>query len=1343
MNIRLVQLLFCLLCFSIQARAYNAEDKTFVRIDSRMGLSQNNVKCITQDSFGFMWFGTKNGLCRFDGRTARMVSVQDRHTGHANQNVSALWASSDGTLWVGTDRGVFRYDILSDSFMQVDVAASDGARMTNWVSNIIPDADGKSLWILLPEEGLFRVSTDGKRMSHYLGRSNRTKQTFSSICKSADGTLWVSGWSTGLYHFDARHDRFVMVNRDANGRSLMELQSNTLSACGDSLVIACQNGELFYYDCKRSLLHDNLLQDFSHTIVRNAFVRQRHVYVGTYDGLYDLDLSAGQSHHYAYDRNNPNSLSDDIVYTGYFDRMGGLWVGTMFGGVSYAAHEKSKFRTVTMDAAGRRFSSDRIREMVEDDEQRLWITTEDGGLNCYDLRSHDIRSNVGELGISGENFTTCIAYHSGNVLVGINKLGIKVIDVQTGVARMVRNAQLGLPETATPYSIRFDSLDRLWVGTDWGLYQSKQAETKDVWEILQRLSPVAGLENMWIYDLQQDRKGNVWVACMGSGLYRIDARTGKMHHFTNRADQSYSLSSDCVSSIYQDTKGRLWFSTDRGGICRYREKTDDFEHYSRKEGLPDDVAYAAVEDAMGNLWFGTNNGLVRFNPSSAEVHAFHLQQGLPGNQFNYKSAIACSDGLIYIGGIDGLVAFGATQGADASLAIRDVPFFFTRLLVDGQEVSPAEEHALLKQSILQTSDITLPSGSSNVALEVALLSFPLSKMVNYYYRLDPVDKTWTQSSDVALSFSNLAAGDYTLRVRASSLGVEDDYKEILLNIHVMPSPWLSWWAILLYVLTLTACLAIGFWHYKNRKEKQFMERKRLFEDEKEKEMNRSKLQFFTEITHEIRTPLTLINGPLEVISKKNIEDEQLCKQIAVMKQNTDRLLNLVSQLQDFQKLGAGELKLRLETVNLSALLRATIDRFEPTFTIRNKQLIIHTLQADIMAHIDREAITKVISNLLNNALKYGEKTCVVQLRKEAGNVILSVWSDGEAITDEHAQAIFDPFVQLDHHATHEGAGIGLALSRSLVAKHGGSLELVPSNERTGNEFQLKLVADEADMPPTQLHLENDVTLDDNLLSVTDDSVGASILLVEDEESVRTFTSEQLRERFVVETATNGAEALTMLHQNRYDLVVTDVMMPEMDGIELCRHIKQDIDLSHIPVIFLTAKNDLQSKLNGLRVGAEGYVEKPFSVEFLCQLAASILTNRQKEREAFAKRPFFPLKNMQMSNEDEQLMQKAMEVIEQHLSDESFNVDAMADAMCMSRSSLLRKIKKLFDMPPLDFIRLVRLKKAAELIRQGKYKIGEVSEMVGFSNHGYFSKLFARQFGVTPHEYENQVRSKKQ
>lgn len=969
MNIRLVQLLFCLLCFSIQARAYNAEDKTFVRIDSRMGLSQNNVKCITQDSFGFMWFGTKNGLCRFDGRTVRMVSVLDRHTGHANQNVSALWASSDGTLWVGTDRGVFRYDILSDSFMQVDVAAFDGARMTNWVSNIIPDADGKSLWILLPEEGLFRVSTDGKRMSHYLGRSNRTKQTFSSICKSADGTLWVSGWSTGLYHFDARHDRFVMVNRDANGRSLMELQSNTLSACGDSLVIACQNGELFYYDCKRSLLHDNLLQDFSHTIVRNAFVRQRHVYVGTYDGLYDLDLSAGQSHHYAYDRNNPNSLSDDIVYTGYFDRMGGLWVGTMFGGVSYAAHEKSKFRTVTMDAAGRRFSSDRIREMVEDDEQRLWITTEDGGLNCYDLRSHDIRSNVGELGISGENFTTCIAYHSGNVLVGINKLGIKVIDVQTGVARMVRNAQLGLPETATPYSIRFDSLDRLWVGTDWGLYQSKQAETKDVWEILQRLSPVAGLENMWIYDLQQDRKGNVWVACMGSGLYRIDARTGKMHHFTNRADQSYSLSSDCVSSIYQDTKGRLWFSTDRGGICRYREKTDDFEHYSRKEGLPDDVAYAAVEDAMGNLWFGTNNGLVRFNPSSAEVHAFHLQQGLPGNQFNYKSAIACSDGLIYIGGIDGLVAFGATQGADASLAIRDVPFFFTRLLVDGQEVSPAEEHALLKQSILNTTDITLSSGSSNIALEVALLSFPLSKMVNYYYRLDPVDKTWTQSSDVALSFSNLAAGDYTLRVRASCQGVEDDYKEIVLNIHIQSSPWLSWWALLLYALFLVACLTVGYGYY-------------------------------------------------------------------------HRYYQRPSQQPSIAEDVSGECPAQHPTL-------------------------------------------------------YEEQPLVSAPLEMSGNKTL---------------------------------------------------------------------------------------------------------------------------------------------------------------------------------------------------------------------------------------------------EDEQLMQKAMEVIEQHLSDESFNVDAMADAMCMSRSSLLRKIKRLFDMPPLDFIRLVRLKKAAELIQQGKYKIGEVSEMVGFSNHGYFSKLFVRQFGVTPHEYENQVKN---
>ena len=1370
-------LILTLLLACLSGRAHFSHDDAFLRIDSRIGLSQNNVKSIVQDSYGFMWFGTKNGLCRYDGRTLQQFRVIDQQRGTSNQNVSALAASPGGVLWVGTDRGVFRYDISSDRFTQIDLAASDGARMTNWVSNIIVTRHGE-IWMLLPEEGLFRLAPDGKKLSHYLDSSVVPNRHFSCLCITDDGTLWVSGWNVGLYRYDAKKDLFVFENQDTNGRSLMDIQANTICAQGDSITIASQNGLLFFYDYKRALLHDNTLQDFSHTIVRNALTVNNHVFVGTYDGLYDLNLTANNARHFTYERSNDTSISDNIIYTTFADRQGGIWIGTMFGGVSYASHKTPKFRAIEIDTQGNRLSSERIREMDEDDYGYLWITTEDRGLNRIDLRNGHIDNRIGQLGFTGEEFTTTITHHNGTIFVGINKLGIKTIDTQTGHTQMFRNENIGLPQTATAYSIMFDNNHRMWVGTDWGVYRS--TITGSMWQSssgnpnnsahfkgravkeIFSLEPVDGLQNVWVYDLHTDRKGNVWIASMGSGLYHLDVKSGKIHHWNNHQDNQRSLSSDCVSSIFEDHKGNIWLSTDRGGICRYVEKTDDFERFSREEGLSDDVAYAILEDRRGNLWFGTNNGLQQFNPQTGETHLFHTQHGLPGNQFNYKSAHACSNGQFYIGGIHGLVTFDGNQTNEKTVADRDSLFYFTRLWIDGTEASPDLPESPLRQSILKTNEITLPSGSSNLTLEVALLSFANAKTTTYAYYLEPANKTWTTVPDGIINFANLAAGTYLLRVRAINLGNDADFVEKTLRIHVLPSPWFSSWAIALYLLLAALLLALAFRIYKKRKDKQFFERQHLFEVEKEKEMNQKKVQFFTEIAHEIRTPLTLINGPLEIVAEADIRDDKVRKNIAVMKHNTQRLLNLVSQLLDFQRVGASELTWQTESVNVNDLLHETIERFEPSFAIRQKKLTMQATDADIIVQTDREALTKVISNLINNALKYGKQECIVKLQKSTADSLtvvqnsenelftLSVWSDGESIPQEYAEHIFEPFVQFNGEQSSkfkDGVGIGLPLSRSLAERLGGTLCLAPTDGHLGNEFRLTLPLQPKTSKNQDLKysnnqlLKNSETLTDNLFKESKDQLGFTILLVEDDIEIRQFVSERLSENFIVESAANGQEAIDIINATHIDLIITDAMMPIMNGIELCRHIKEDIDLSHIPVIFLTAKNDLDSKLSALRAGAEGYVEKPFSCAYLCQLVTSILSNRQKEREAFAKHPFFPIKNMQMSHEDEELMQKAIEVINKHLSDETFNVEAMADAMCMSRSSLLRKIKQLFDMPPLDFIRLIRLKRAAVLIQEGKYRISEISEMVGFANHSYFSKLFLRQFGVTPRNFEEQVRGK--
>ncbi|MBO5769610.1 MAG: response regulator, partial [Bacteroidales bacterium] len=592
-----------------------------------------------------------------------------------------------------------------------------------------------------------------------------------------------------------------------------------------------------------------------------------------------------------------------------------------------------------------------------------------------------------------------------------------------------------------------------------------------------------------------------------------------------------------------------------------------------------------------------------------------------------------------------------------------------------------------------------------------------------------------------ISYANLLPGKYHLMLRAAK---SDDNKATpirQLHINVLPPWWKTSWAYLSYTLLISTISGLWFVWYRKRKNKQLAENQKLFEIEKEKELYQNKVTFFTEIAHEIRTPLTLIRGPLEIIQEMDIKDGKLAKNLSVIEQNTKRLLNLVSQLLDFQKIGADKLSPNYEIVNVTDLLKETVARFEPTFIHNGKSLIVEKAEENIIARIDREAITKIMSNIFNNALKYARKQAIISLNLEKDNFVLTVFSDNERIPDSQAEQIFEAFYQIDKNR--QGVGIGLTMARSLALIHKGSLYLDP-NRKDGNAFVLSIPLNMSDVAASPISTQQeDWTLSEHLPSSDTARSAHTVLIVEDDKDILSFMQERLSESFITECAANGQEALNILRQGNTDIVVSDVMMPLMNGFELCEAIKKDIDLCHIPVIFLTAKNDIDSKVHGLQVGAEAYIEKPFSFEYLKNQIISLLSNREKEREAFSKRPFFPVKNMQMSKEDEEFMNKVIQTINDNIADESFNVERMAETLCMSRSSLLRKIKPLFNMPPLDFIRLIRLKKAAELIQEGKYTVGEISYMVGFSSHSYFSKLFCRQFGIMPKDFERQVNEERQ
>ena len=1287
-----------LLFLSICIFAQEYSDFYFTRVNGENGLSESNVKAILQDSYGFMWFGTKNGLNRYDGTSILQFDCDDLEEGTGNHNIGALFEDKERNLWVGTDRGVYIYNPAVDVFKRFKIASSEGITLDNWVAEILSDSLD-NIWVLIPDQGLFRYK-DGK-VHHYslIDKDNLKNNNPECICINEQGEVWVGTSGIGLFKYNYRDDNFEQYLTDRMGRSLID----------KTIISICFQKE--------------------NAILGDVMCFGDEIWVGSLHGIFIINEKENNVIHLKEDLMRSFSLSDNSIYSIYKDYEGGIWIGTMFGGVNYLPNRILTFAKYVPGSDPYSLNTKRIRGLAEDNNGCIWIGTEDNGVNVLDPRTgkvHQIYDNV-----PGRLITLSVKHYENHIYVGLFKQGMNDISIPGEHLKYVSDKDLGIEEGSV-YSFLKDSKGRTWIGPGWGLYVSQPKERK-----FHRVEEVG---YNWVFDIMEARDGTIWLATMGNGVWKCDPKNNSYKNYSYKEGVDNSLSSNSVSSIMQDSKGNIWFSTDRGGICRYNEAQDNFTTFSIEDGLPDDVAYNILEDDAGNLWFGTNKGLVKFNPESGDVRVFTNKDGLLGNQFNYQSALKAQDGRFYFGGVDGLIAFDPTvQEEEKPLP----PVYISKFSIYNKEVTVHTPESPLKQCIVHTDEIVLPYDQANISFDVALLSYSTAESNQYYYRMEPLDRDWVRAaSNQNISYAKLPPGKYTFRVQATH-GSKSESSTRSLSIIILPPWWQSIIAYIVYTVCIILIVVGTILWYKRRKEKQLEERQKLFEIEKEKELYESKVDFFTEIAHEVRTPLTLINGPLEAIEEMEIQEPKMKKYISVMVQNTKRLLELTGQLLDFQKIGANKLTMKFESVDITELLAGIVARFEVTFSLNRKELQLKSTEEQVWAAVDKEAITKILSNLLNNALKYASQNVLVELEKGEDSFTIRVTSDGNKIPAEVSQYIFEPFYQVDRkEKPRNGVGIGLSLARSLASLHKGTIYLDTRQEN--NMFVLTIPLNmEGIKQENNKAIQKDIVELDEHTPVTADMYGYTLLLVEDNESMLTFILERLQENFTVETAMNGVEALEILRSSHIDLIISDIMMPVMDGYQLCKEVKSDMELSHIPIIFLTAKNDIDSKINGLKYGAEAYVEKPFSFNYLKEQVLSLLDNRRREREAFAKRPFFSVNNMQMNKADEEFMNKVIKVIEDNITDDNFGVERMADILCMSRSSLLRKIKTLFNLSPLDFIRLIKLKKAAEFIQEGKYRIGDICYMVGINSPSYFSKLFLKQFGMTPKDFEKQYQSGKQ
>lgn len=1313
---RIILKFFLCLCIvaALPCYAQNSVHYYFRTMDIRNGLSQNTVYQILQDKNGFMWFGTKDGLNRYDGIAFRVYKKEN--SGLGKNFITALYEDHEGNIWIGTDGGVFIYDPVRDSFTAFNQVGDKGQAIRDFVTMIGSD-EQDNVWISVENQGLFCYKPGEKQLLNYLydsGLANVTRFWLNG------NTCWLALYADNLYYTKDNFETPLQAFKDADGNEIFkgDIINWQVNGPHNCVYIASLNG----------LTEINLTNGKTRRLL-NTYVRalqfrsDDELWVGAESGLYIYNLTTDKVTHLTVpNQDDFYALSDNAIYSLCRDKENGMWIGSYFGGVNYYPYQWTYFEKF-YPRDDLRYFGRRVREICESNDGTLWIGTEDKGLFNFDPKTGKIEpfehpaiyQNVHGLCMDGDDLWV------GTFSGGLNRVNLRT--------RQVRHYSKGESENSMiandAFAICKTTTGDVWVGTTSGLLKYNRS-TDDFTRIPQ-------LRNMFTYSILEDFNGNLWFATFSNGVFCYNVRTQQWRNYLSNEKDSTSLSYNKVISIYEDSKKRLWFMTLGEGFCRYNPETDNFTRYDMSQGFPSNTIYKMVEDKRGNLWITSNYGLVCFNPDTGSKHAYTTANGLLSNQFNFQSGYCDKEGRIYLGSINGFIAFDPETFVDNTflppVVITDFYLFNKRLSVNSPD-SP------LKKSIIYSDEIELEANQNSFSFQVAALSYQAPEMNGLEYKLEGFDREWyAVGRNSTINYSNLPYGSYKLRIKGSNSDGKWNEKERVLDIHIRPPFYLSVWAYVIYVVLALCSLAAIIFYFRRRtllKHQQTMEK---FEREKERELYASKIDFFTNVAHEIRTPLTLIKSPLEnVLTSKSVSDE-IRDDLEIMDLNTNRLLDLVNQLLDFRKTETQGFQLDFVECNVSDLLQTTYKRFKPLAREKGLELTVDVPE-NLYASVDKEGLTKIISNLLTNAMKYSETYISIKLGVEDDKLVLSMCNDGAIVPVEMREEIFKPFIQYKTGVLRSvsGTGIGLALARSLAELHEGTLRMADSTE--SNCFLLTLPLKHAQTVTIgrKEPVASEGSAGEGGAELASKQYRYTLLVVEDSLEMQSFVVKQLSSEYQVLTALNGVEALNVLKEHTVNLVITDIMMPEMDGLELCEHLKSELDYSHIPIILLTAKTTLQAKIEGMKLGADVYIEKPFSVEYLKVCVSNLLSNREKLRASFAHSPFVQTGTMAMTKADETFLKTLKEVVVANMQNPDFCLDDMASLLNMSRSSLNRKIKGILDMTPNDYIRLERLKKAAQLLKEGECKINEVCYMTGFNTPSYFTKCFQKQFGILPKDF---------
>lgn len=1357
-----------------------SQNSKFISIKTE--LSQNTVASIVQDHNGFLWIGTRNGLNRYDGVNMTTYEyVESDTTSLSNDYIRTVFEDSDNKLWVGTmGGGICLYDEDLDAFERFKVEGMPDYLKETSVKAFFED-EHKNIWFGTEKYGLHyyniatgEIKTYQKNLDDPFSISSNH---ITGIARDKMNNLWISTWGGGINLFDANSQRFIVYKHDDKPESIASNIIRKLYKTKDGDIWLGTHGgldKLEYHESGRYIfkhqrLDSELGKNGNRVILSILEDDKKQLWVGTENGgLNVIRLETGKSILYTFDPRREYSLQNNSIWSLYQDNTGIIWVGTFNKGIFKIDEHASKFEHIQHNPHfSNSLSSNAVSCFAEDKYHNVWIGTDGGGLNYWDVKKNTFK-----------------AYTTRSKTNPITKDAI--------------------------LSLLLDSQGNLWIGTwDGGVNLKRKGSDKFEPFILDHpLNASKGFEN--VFAIHEDRKGRIWFTAFRDGLFAYDPADRSFIGFNHDHDNPHSISTDYVRAILEDKNGTLWIGTEGGGLNQMFEtngqysfkrymkdkeddksissnsvialmqdeegiiwvgtfsgldrldpNTEEFTKIGKKEGLPNEVIYGIQPDREHNLWVSSNRGLSKYNPQSGEVQNYTKSDGLQGMEFFKNSSYTLSSGQVLFGGIDG---FNIFRPDEIKKNTYEPQVFFSDFRLYNQSVKVGPD-APLKKNIRKTKKIKLNYDQNDFSFEFAVLSFSQTSKNEYAFQLVNHDDGWQKVGNRREAYyTNVPPGYYIFKVKGTNNDGIWSGHEAAVEIIISPAWYNTYWAYSLYIVIITGLLVWGIQTIVNRERLQTQLQVEHMELSKMQELDEMKSSFFANISHEFRSPLTLILGPLKAMYD-NVEFSSIKEQVSMMIRNAESLLNLINQLLELSKLESGKMRLEAVEQDVCKFLKPVIHSFSSFAARKNISYKVTVPKGEISIFFDREKLEKIVVNLLSNAFKYTPEFGHVAFELVEGKdrVTLVVKDDGIGIPEDEMEYIFNRYYRVRDakNKKSKGTGIGLSLTKELVELHRGEIDL-ESKENEGSVFIVHLKKGTDHLNPEDFsstdgefkyenqelfksdQQANAQPLAESLESLEDQEKQPLVLIIEDNNDIRGYIKQILEPDYRIIESDNGMDGSELALERIPDLIISDIMMPGLDGFEVCKKVKEDMKTSHIPVILLTAKASNDSALEGFEKGADYYITKPFNPKLLALRVRNVLNIHDHIKNNLLNKKTLNIEpaNVKIASRDESFIKDAMRIVEDNMSNSEFYVDDLGRELGLSRMQLYRKLKGLIGQSANEFVRSIRLKRAAQLIRQNQLTISEITYQVGFNDLQYFRDCFKKQFGVNPSEYASDAEEKK-